>query len=149
MEISKQISQEIIQNLLGAIPVIHRKLTAVLDDGVGQGLTHYHFAILGMLSRTESLTASEIGRRLIVSKPQMTAIIDKLVDSGLVARQPDSKDRRIINIYLTEQGKEVLDKAVRLVQKNFEKKFTQLSREDLDLLCQSLRNIRNIGVKIE
>ncbi len=41
---------------------------------------------------------SEIGRRVYISKSNMTSLIDKLVENGLAERIPDTNDRRVINI---------------------------------------------------
>jgi DNA-binding transcriptional ArsR family regulator len=40
------------------------------------------------------LPVSEIDRRIDISKPYMTALIDKLIKEGLVERIPDKADRR-------------------------------------------------------
>jgi DNA-binding MarR family transcriptional regulator len=48
----------------------------------------------------ENLAVSEVARRLVIPKSQMTHLIDQLVDLDIVARHPDAKDRRVINISL-------------------------------------------------
>lgn len=44
---------------------------------------------------------SEIGRKVCISKSNMTSLIDKLVEEGLVERSPYKNDRRVINISIT------------------------------------------------
>jgi len=43
---------------------------------------------------------SEIGKHLGIPKPNVTALIDKLIDEKLSERLPDKTDRRIIKIKL-------------------------------------------------
>jgi DNA-binding MarR family transcriptional regulator len=147
--VEKTDASVIVENLIAAIPVIHRKLVNFLDDNISQGLSHHHFSILGVLIKRGPLPVSEIGRRLMMSKPQMTAMIDKLFSLGLVARTSDPEDRRIINISITDQGKKVLHKAVVRIKENLEKKLVHLSQEDIELLSNALKNINIIGSKLD
>lgn len=139
----------IVENLFAAMPVIHRKLLNFLDESISHGLSHYYFAILGMLSRVDALAVSDIGKRLWISKPQMTAMIDKMVALGLVARSPSAEDRRVIHISLTARGNEFLNEAKDNIKKNVAAKVSHLSQEDLKLLAVSLKNIINIGSRLE
>jgi DNA-binding MarR family transcriptional regulator len=140
---------EIVDNLFAAIPIIHRKLINSLDEGLGLGISHHHFAVLGMLSRLGALPVSEIGKRLWISKPQMTSVIDKLVALKLVARKPDEIDRRVIHIALTSAGQAVLEKGRKTLQSSIAQRLSGLSAADLETMAIALKNINQIGSKIE
>jgi DNA-binding MarR family transcriptional regulator len=141
--------EEIVENLFAAIPIIHRKLINSLDEGLGSGLSHHHFAVLGILARLGALPVSEIGKRLWISKPQMTAVIDKLVALKLVVRQPDETDRRVIHIALTPSGKAVLSKGRKMLQAGIAQRLVGLTDRDFTTLAAALKNINEIGSKIE
>jgi len=140
---------EIVDNLFAVLPVIHKKLLNFLDSGISQDISHYHFAILGMLSKADALPVSEIGRRLLISKSQMTAMIDKMADLDLVSRIPDQEDRRIIHIMLTARGKETLSQAKANIKKNVKTQLSQLEAGDIEILSEALKNIYQIGSKIQ
>ncbi|HXW50349.1 MAG TPA: MarR family transcriptional regulator, partial [Candidatus Acidoferrales bacterium] len=55
---------------------------------------------------------SEIGQYLTVSRPNITGLIDSLVEDGLVKRIDHPDDRRMILAHLTPQGKEFMRKFV-------------------------------------
>ncbi len=143
------IIEEIIENIFAIHPIIHRNLINVIDESISQGFSHDHFAILGMLSRLDALPVSEIGRRISISKPQMTVMIDKLADSGLVMRKSDSADRRIIHISITESGRELLKRAREHIIANLKKKLSDLSDADIELMSRSLADIKMVGLKIK
>jgi DNA-binding MarR family transcriptional regulator len=149
LNMEKSLVDSIVENLFAVMPVIHRKLLDFSDDKIGHGLSHYYYAILGMLSRTDSLAVSEIGKRLWISKPQMTAMIDKMVALGLVIRVPGVEDRRIVRISLTAAGINFLNQARDSIKKNVEKKISHISQDDLELLAVSLKNIKDIGSRLE
>lgn len=144
-----QIIEEIVENLFAAIPIIHRKLINSLDEGIGLGISHHDFAILGLLSRMGALPVSEIGKRLWISKPQMTAVIDKLFALKLVDRKQDATDRRVIHISLTSTGQEVLAKGRKTLQAGITQRLADLTAQDLNTLATALKSINDIGSKIE
>jgi DNA-binding MarR family transcriptional regulator len=144
---NNQIVKEIVENLFASMPVFYRKLFTAMNENLG--ISHYHFAALGMLSRAGQLPVSEIGKRLWISKPQMTAVIDKLVSLDFVTRQPDEIDRRVINIVITPTGQSALKKGSQTIQNMIAGKLDGLSTEDLQNLASSLKNINQIGSKIE
>jgi MarR family transcriptional regulator, organic hydroperoxide resistance regulator len=148
-QIDSKLVENICENLIGILPIIHRKLINILDEGIELELSHYHFAILGILSKFGELPVSKIGRRLLRSKPQMTAILDKLVDLGLVSRSQGSQDRRIVYISLTPQGGQILAKALATLNKNMAVKLANLSEADLFSFTAALKTVKEVGAKIE
>jgi DNA-binding MarR family transcriptional regulator len=136
---------EIIENILCIMPMIHKKLLQTVDIEAGMELTHYHYAILGVLSKRGPSPVSSVGNKLMISKPQMTAIIDRLADLGLVSREPDKTDRRIINISLTSKGRVVLSSATGKIKENVAARIAGLPEADRELLLESLKNLARIG----
>ncbi len=139
----------IIDDLFDILPVLHKKLVGVLNEGSAEGVSHYHFVILHMLSGSEAPAVSEIGKKIAVSRPQMTAIINKLVSLGLATRSPDSRDRRIIRIAITPHGKKVLSRMRAKIKTRLQKRLSHLNAGDLETFYTSLLNIRDIGFKME
>jgi long-chain acyl-CoA synthetase len=55
-----------------------------------------------------STASSVLARRLAVSPPSVTAVVDGLVGRGLVERRPDPEDRRRLTLLLTKEGTKLL-----------------------------------------
>jgi long-chain acyl-CoA synthetase len=55
-----------------------------------------------------STASSVLARKLAVSPPTVTAVVDGLVARGLVEREADPEDRRRLTLLLTREGKRVL-----------------------------------------
>ena len=63
------------------------------------------FDVLAALHRCQDgMTMTELSRFLMVSNGNVTGIIDRLVQEGLVVRVPDKKDRRATFVRLTQKG---------------------------------------------
>lgn len=65
------------------------------------------YRVLALLG--EGSTASSVlARRLAVSPPSVTAVVDGLVGRGLVEREADPEDRRRLTLLLTRDGAKLL-----------------------------------------
>jgi len=89
-----------------------------------------------------------VGNRLIIAKPQMTRLIDRLIDLEIVERQPDIKDRRVIKVKLTDKGHIVLEQCRQMIRDNVREKLSCLKNEDIEELLVSLTKIKDIGAKL-
>ena len=68
------------------------------------------YYVLLQLAGDGELSMSEIAEKLSVSKPNVTTLIDKLIEEGLTERLSDKQDRRIVKIKLTKKGAALLKK---------------------------------------
>ncbi|MFJ9211963.1 MarR transcriptional regulator [Streptomyces sp. L-9-10] len=74
-------------------------------------LTRPEFDILGTLRRTDrELTPGRIARETFASGAAVTKRLRRLEKRGLVARRPDDRDRRVTHLFLTTEGRELLDR---------------------------------------
>ncbi len=134
------------KELLALMPFYHKH---IMKTGYGiSGMQAAQYRVLGVLMKAGSLPVSEIGRRLYISKPYMTALIDTLIEGGFVKRQPDLTDRRVINITITEQGKKYLKQSVTLFKNELKVLLSNLDDTDLTELCTSLESLKAILAKI-
>jgi DNA-binding MarR family transcriptional regulator len=76
----------------------------------GQGLTLGQYNVLRILrgARPGALTCGEIGGRMISRDPDITRLLDRLEARGLVERQRDAADRRVIRTSIAQPGLELL-----------------------------------------
>jgi DNA-binding MarR family transcriptional regulator len=112
-------------------------------------MPHGGYFVLMMLQRNNAVTMSEIGKELCIPKPNVTPIVDKLVDSKLVERISDSNDRRIVRIKITQKGLDAIVQVKVLMQDSIKGKIALLSENDLDKLSASLVNIKDVLQKIQ
>ena len=67
-------------------------------------LSGTQFGTLEMLYHLGPLYQNEIGEKLLISKSNVVAVVDKLEQQDLVYRQRSEEDRRHIYVHLTEAG---------------------------------------------
>jgi DNA-binding MarR family transcriptional regulator len=138
----------VISNLFSIFPLFQKKFMKP-DQCLAQGdLSHSHFQIIFILNEFGILPVSEIGKKLMISPPNMTPLIDKLISEGLVKRLPSEEDRRIININLTDNGRKILVDHQKTMMNHLKDRLSSLSDEDLVQLAASLENIKRVFLKL-
>lgn len=108
----------------------------------------HHLMILKMLRNTGPLPVSEIGDWHHIPKSRMTYLIDRLVELGLVERQPDSRDRRVIKVALTGKGNRTLRECESILGESARERLSSLVDEDLRQLATSLKQVRKMISKV-
>lgn len=84
------------------------------------GLATGDFDVLATLRRSGkpfALRPTELSKSSMLTSGTMTSRLDKLEKMGLVRRRPNPEDRRALMIYLTDEGRTVVDQAAK---KHFE-----------------------------
>ncbi|WP_052343498.1 MarR family winged helix-turn-helix transcriptional regulator [Bacillus massiliigorillae] len=87
------------------------------------------------------MKVSGISKRLRVSTPSITQLLNKLEKDGLIERRMDERDRRVVLVKLTSEGKLIAQDA----RKHFVQVFSDLSEylgtEDSKELVRLLSNV--------
>lgn len=104
-------------------------------------LTYSQFAVLEALHHLGSMTQGEISSKILKSTSNLTTVIDNLERDGLVRRERDTTDRRVIHVHLTEAGKAKIEAVLPNHVAALVQEFSVLSaneQETLGELCKKL-----------
>jgi DNA-binding MarR family transcriptional regulator len=108
------------------------------------GLTTAAFDVLASLRRsgpTYRRTAGQLAQIGLITTGGLTQRIDRLERSGLVERIRGDGDRRVVNIQLTDAGRELIDRVVRIhfdVQRFMLQALTRSEQRQLSMLLSRL-----------
>lgn len=145
---SEPIKERIAESLVALLPFYHKKVFRLRRGVTGMQVAQYR--TLGILMREGGpLPMSELGKRLYISKPYMTVLVDQLIQDGYVRRIRDPADRRVIKITITPSGGRHLKQAGAIYKETIMDTLSGLNQDDLEDLCQSLEKIRNIISRIK
>ena len=136
----------VIENLISIHPLLSKSFTRSIRSKTN--LNPGSLYVLGALTRHGMLSMSEIGCKLSMPKPHVTGLVDKLISENLVERLYDPKDRRIVNVHITEKG--VADfYAIKLeISQELRQKLQKLDTETLQVLSESTQHVKEILMKI-
>lgn len=129
-----------LMRVLRLASVLEKELGAIAKE---QAITGAQFQVLAALRRhdPQPQSLSELTRIAILTSGSMTSLVDRLEDSGLVARQPHPTDRRGVLLGLTEQGRGVIDAALQTRIGRLHALADRLSPGELQGLSDALRKL--------
>nr|WP_122011932.1 MarR family transcriptional regulator [Maliibacterium massiliense] len=94
--------------------------------------------VLLLLDKDVSLSMSQIAYQLDISKPNVTPIVDRLIDGDYVVRIPSKVDRRVIEIRATEKGQKFIRSIRSDMRKMLEGRFANVNEEKFSQFIQSM-----------
>ena len=134
--------EEAFLNLLRTTDALSRGEAVVLKQA---NLSPNQYNALRILrgAGEEGATCSELGSRLIERDPDVTRLIDRLEERGLMHRTRDARDRRVYRNVITAAGLELLATLDEPLLEVHTKQMGHLGPEKLATLIQLLEEARS------
>jgi DNA-binding MarR family transcriptional regulator len=107
-------------------------------------LTFADYDVLLRLARAPErrLRMSELAKRVMISPSGLTRAVDRLVSVGLVERERDASDARVVFALLTTSGRETVKRAARTHLRGVRQHFTgKLTEKQLQQVAEALQVI--------
>ncbi|MFJ7586633.1 MarR family winged helix-turn-helix transcriptional regulator [Streptomyces sp. NPDC097617] len=122
----------------------------VMTDRVDRALVKAHDlpvswfeVMLWLASSPEPVPASVLGNSTLLSRSQVSRVVDALQTRGLVTRTPSARDARSVEVSLTEAGRTVFAEADTTRREALAPVFTELLDErDLEALGTVWRKLK-------
>ena len=112
---------------------VRRRLRTSFD------ITLPRFDLLAQLERTpQGMTLGELSQRMMVSNGNVTGLVDRLVEQGLITRRPSPTDRRAQIVSLTTRGRKFFRAMARTNADWIGEIFGGLEPDDIASLMQLL-----------
>ena len=128
--------------LLGCTTTIEQTIRAKLRAEFNTTLPR--FDVLAMLARSDKgLTMSELSRSLMVSNGNVTGLVDRMAEEGLVMRIPHPGDRRSSYVALSNKGRERFDAMAARHAAWIDGMFEGIGSEDAEELTRILHVLRD------
>ena len=97
------------------------------------------FDVISTLTEREGITQQELAERLYVTKGNVSGLIDRMVQAGLVERRAMAGDRRSHALYLTPHGRALAAQGIGLQRSYVEATLGRLAPADLAELDRVIR----------
>jgi len=107
-------------------------------------LTFPQYNILRILrgARPEALSCGTLSQRMLTRDSDLTRLLDRLEDRGLVTRARDPRDRRSVTAAITESGLQVLRKLDGPIDRVHREQLKHMTRRQLDTLLALAEQVR-------
>jgi DNA-binding MarR family transcriptional regulator len=137
-------SSEALLSILRAAAVLDHQLTEVLRP---YGLTPTQYNVLRILrgAGRQGLCGREVAERLVSQVPDVSRLLERMEDLGLISRERDSGDRRNITARVGDKGLRLLDRTLPALEAFEESRFRGISTERIRGLIDTLAQVRDPG----
>lgn len=136
------LEQELFLNLIRTSEWLQGEFARVFK---AHGISQPQFNVLKILQVEESagIPVQRIGRRMSTRAPDVTRLVDRLVESGLVDRYRSEQDRRVVYVRLTEAGQQLIERLSQPLLDAHAATKGHMERERLVLLNDLLFELRH------
>lgn len=124
-----------LRRIMRATEIYSQKLARV------SGLTTPQLLLLQGIQKEGNPSTSALARHIVVSLATVTRIIDRLERDGLVRRSKSGADKRVVNVSLTDLGREKLAAAPEPLQADFYEKLRALDDWEQQMLRAALARV--------
>jgi DNA-binding MarR family transcriptional regulator len=134
--------EEVLLNLLRTNAVITNRVDRFLRD---YGLSMATYNVLRSLASASSdgRAVSRIGLDLVARVPDVTRLVDRLEKLHLVQRKRADGDRRVVQVSITERGREVLKTIDAPLLQLLGSQLGHMTRQEVELLNALLDKARS------
>jgi DNA-binding MarR family transcriptional regulator len=138
--VNKRLANDAWESLLSAHAALMKRFAA---EDIWHEVSMREYDVLYTLSKREvPVRIGELNRRVLLSQPALSRLVDRLVERGLVERCPDPADGRGVRLSLTENGRQVQRligrRHARGVARAVSTALAADELEQLQALCQKL-----------
>jgi len=110
---------------------VYKKTRHEMNQVYDNEMSRNEFFILKTLYELGPKKSSDLSKILNVSASHITAVTDSLIEKNWIERVRSVKDRRIVDIHLTEDGKSILEQYEKKKTDFLLEKFNDFSDEDI------------------
>jgi DNA-binding MarR family transcriptional regulator len=109
------------------------------------GLTAAQYNVLRILrgARPDGLACREIGERMISRDPDITRLLDRMEKRGLITRQRQSDDRRVVKTCVTARGLQILKTLDQPLRELHKRQFQSMDKRTLSGLAATLEALQD------
>ena len=113
-----------------------------LDFFVKRGVTQTQFLVLVAIHGHGRTTMGVLARRLHVSMPTASGVVDRLVRAGYVRRTPHPQDRRQVVVETTAKGEAFIRQFQAVVRRRWEEVLKPLAPSELGAFYHVITTLR-------
>jgi DNA-binding MarR family transcriptional regulator len=106
------------------------------------GLTPIQHLVIESLWHEDGLSAKDIGQKLVFDGATLSGVLDRLAAGGWVKKMPDSEDKRVLRIFLTQKSRDLRPKLSEARDKSNEDLLQSFTLEERVLLKRLLRDFQ-------
>ena len=130
--------------ILETIPPSMRAIREQMRSGLAASLSVPQFRLLRFVRRNPGTSLSPVAEHLGTSLPAASQLVERLVRAGLVTREQHPRERRRVELRVTEAGGATLEECDARTRAWLCERLSELGDAELDRLGSTLKELRDL-----
>ncbi|MDF9844830.1 MULTISPECIES: MarR family transcriptional regulator [unclassified Paenibacillus] len=105
-----------------------------MDSNLAPTLTDAQLTVLELLQERDAMKPSDLAPHLATSPAAVTMLLDRMEKNGLIVRERDAADRRIVWVSITEVGRKEAARGLKVRSDFFAEALNPISSHNQQLL---------------
>lgn len=126
---------------------VTKNAESLIKEQIGSDLTNDQHYTLRYIHQTGPCTSSQLADVFQVNKSAITAIVNRMCQKGLIERDRDPNDRRLVYLSLTEKGKELYFETEQRIHKLVESLITQFEEKEIEQFIKTYEKLNTILIQ--
>lgn len=140
----KRVEEEAYLSIMRTAALLEHQLAQALKP---HGVTATQYNVLRILrgAGSDGLCRNEVGDRLVTAVPDVTRLLDRMEQLGLIARERGTTDRRFVTTRLSKKGLALVNRLDAHVEAMHARQLGHLDQRSLKALVGLLAQVRDQG----
>ncbi|QUI24608.1 MarR family transcriptional regulator [Vallitalea pronyensis] len=134
----------LVKKIFTFMPLVHRKFF----KGMHLKKNIHKMQLLRLIAEADGMPMKYYGEALYISKPNLTKMINRLIEAGFVERKHNEEDRRMITIFMTQKGRSYMEEEKQAMKAKMLEKLQVLSDEEVSALTYHFNEMEKILEKL-
>lgn len=130
-------------------PLVARQRRAIAREGCLRAISSTQLHVLFLLTSDGPTTMGRLADALDVSLPNVTGIVDRMVENGLVERNRDSDDRRVVGVGATASGRATVEEIDLFRRRQFAAVLAQLTPDQQRRALETFTELRRAAERLD
>jgi DNA-binding MarR family transcriptional regulator len=110
----------------------------------GGRLSLVHLNVLFVMQAEGPMPMRALAESMDVSQASATGIVDRMEQRGLVERQRDGEDRRVVRVAITDEGRKLIAGMAQERREHLAQMLDQMTDEELDAFLVGAKAMRRV-----
>lgn len=134
------------ENLVTLVPYMFKRFMKAFHN---DNMPKNNIGLLFHVMHDSGKSMSYYSEKMMMPKSNLSVAAESLIKEGLLQREFDENDRRIINLQVTEEGRKFICEYKKKVLEEADRKLSVLSDEDIKRLDEIVIEMRTIINKLK
>lgn len=137
-------SEQSAREILDVVPIVMREIRTQMRSQGSLDLTVPQFRALAFINHNKGSSLCEVSVHMGLTSPSASALVDGLIERGMMTREEHPDDRRRVRLDVTSRGRTILETSTIGTMAYLAKKLNNVSADDREVIVKAMEALRSV-----